>query len=268
MLRGSLDLKLSIVTVVLNNPRVAHALDSVLAQRFEGELELIVIDGGSTDGTLKVLEGYKDRLAVLVSEPDGGIYEGMNKGFSRATGDIVGTLNSDDTYFDEGALDSVVKAFQSHDVDAVYGDLVYVRRDQPEKVVRYWKSRTYVDGLFERGWMPAHPAFFARREVYAQHGLFDLEFRLAADFELLLRLLAKGRIHTLHLPRILVRMCLGGATNRSLRNILKGNLESYQACKKNGLKVPFWFIPRKILSRVPQFFQKIPASLTRNRSGS
>lgn len=251
-------MKLSIVTVVLNNPNVAGALDSILAQRFEGELELIVVDGGSTDGTLKILEGYRDRLAVLVSEPDQGIYDAMNKGIARATGDIIGTLNSDDLYFDDQALQAVVAAFQNAEVDAVYGDLIYVRREEPDKVVRYWQSRPYEDGLFERGWMPAHPAFFVRREVYDQHGVFDLDFRLAADFELLLRLMAKGRIRAVHVPRVLVRMCLGGATNKSLRNILRGNLESYRACRKNGLKVPLWFIPHKILSRVPQFFRKMP----------
>lgn len=251
-------MKLSIVTVVLNNPEVARALDSILAQRFEGELELIVIDGGSTDGTLTVLEGYRNRLAVLISEPDLGIYDAMNKGIALATGDIVGTLNSDDLYFDDQALDAVATAFQSHEVEAVYGDLIYVRRERLDRVVRYWKSQPYENGLFERGWMPAHPAFFVRRKVYARLGLFDLEFRLAADFELLLRFMAKGRIRTQYIPKILVRMCLGGATNKSIRNILQGNLESYRACKKNGLKAPIWFIPRKILSRIPQFFQARP----------
>jgi len=250
--------KLSIITVVRNNPQVGGALDSILAQRFEGELELIVIDGGSTDGTLAVLEAYRDKLAVLVSEPDGGIYEGMNKGLALATGDVIGTLNSDDLYFDGEALAAVAQAFAEHDVDAVYGDLVYVRRDATARVVRYWQSRPYADGLFERGWMPPHPAFFARREIYARHGPFDLDYRIAADFELLLRFMAKGGIRTLHLPRVLVRMRLGGASNRSLRAILRANLESYRACRQHGLRVPLWFIPRKILSRVPQFFRPAP----------
>ena len=260
MLHGDLEagLKLSIITVVRNNPQVGGALDSILAQRFEGELELIVIDGGSTDGTLAVLEAYRERVAALVSEADGGIYEGMNKGLALATGDVIGTLNSDDLYFDGEALAAVAQAFAGHDVDAVYGDLVYVRRDDITSVVRYWKSRPYAGGLFERGWMPPHPAFFARREVYERHGRFDLQYRLAADFELLLRFMAKGGIRTLHLPRVLVRMRLGGASNRSLGNILRANLESYRACRRHGLQVPFWFIPRKILSRLPQFFRAAP----------
>ena len=255
-------MKVSIVTVVYNNPMVGEALDSILAQRLEpgDELELVVIDGGSTDATLSVLEKYRDRVAVLVSERDGGIYDGMNKGLSRATGDIIGTLNSDDLYFDEGSLAAVLAAFRAEDPEAVYGDLVYVQRETPSKVVRYWKSRPYKDGLFEQGWMPPHPTFFVKREVYARHGLFDLEFRLASDFELMMRFMAKARIRTAHIPKVLVRMRMGGATNKSLRNILKGNLEGYRACKKNGLRAPVWFIPRKILSKVPQFFREMPGA--------
>ncbi|MBK8724996.1 MAG: glycosyltransferase [Holophagaceae bacterium] len=253
-------MKFSIVTVVLNNPQVGEALDSILEQAFDGELELIVIDGGSTDGTLAVLEGYKDRLALLVSEADGGIYHGMNRGLAAATGDVVGTLNSDDLYYDGGALAAVAEAFENAAVDAVYGDLVYVRRDDTRRVVRTWTSRPYEAGLFERGWMPPHPAFFARREVYARHGAFDLAFRLAADFELLARLLAKEGIRTRHLPRTLVRMRLGGASNRSLGAILRANLECVRACRKLGLKIPPWFIPRKLLSKVPQFFRAAPGA--------
>jgi glycosyltransferase len=240
--------------VVRNNPEVGGALDSILAQRFGGELELIVIDGASTDGTLAVLKSYRPRLAALVSEADRGLYDAMNKGLALATGDIVGTLNSDDLYADDGVLDAVARAFGDPAVDAVYGDLVYVRRGDPARVVRTWRSRPYAEGLFERGWMPPHPTFFARREVYAAHGGFDLGYTIAADFELLLRLLAVARIRTLHLPRVLVRMRLGGASNRSAGSILKANLECLRACRSHGLKAPPWFILRKVASKVPQFF--------------
>ncbi len=261
-------MKISIVTVVHNDPRVGAALDSILAQRLEpgDELELVVIDGGSNPDTLAVLEGYRSRLAVFLSERDGGIYDGMNKGIERATGDIIGTLNSDDLYQDECVLATVLEAFRGSDAQAVYGDLVYVRGDDPFKVVRYWKSEAYRDGLFERGWMPPHPTFFVRRQVYEQHGRFDLEFRLASDFELTMRFLAKARVRFQYVPKVLVRMRLGGTTNNSLRNILKGNLESYRACKKNGLDVSRLFIARKILSRVPQFFRK-PEETNENQVG-
>ncbi len=250
-------MKLSIVTVVRNNPQVGEALDSILAQRFDGELELIVIDGASTDGTLEVLERYRSRLAVLVSEPDGGLYEAMNKGLARATGDVVGTLNSDDLYAGEDALQAVADAF-AEGVDAVWGDLVYVRRDDPGRVVRTWRSRPFEPGLFERGWMPPHPAFFARRDVYERFGAFDIAYRIAADFELLLRLLAKAGIPSRHLPKVLVRMRTGGASNRSPGAILRANLECWRACRRHGLKVPPWFIPRKILSKIPQLFADAP----------
>ena len=260
--------KISIVTVVYNNPQVGEALDSILAQRLDpgDELELVVIDGGSNDDTLNVLEGYRSRLGVYVSERDGGIYDGMNKGIDRATGDIIGTLNSDDLYQDDRVLATVLEAFRGSDAQVVYGDLVYVRGDDPSKVVRFWKSEPYRDGLFERGWMPPHPTFFVRRQVYKQHGRFDLEFRLASDFELTLRFLAKARVRFQYVPKVLVRMRMGGATNNSVMNILKGNLESYRACKKNELDVSPLFIARKILSRIPQFFMR-PRDAQRNDHG-
>ena len=152
-------MKISIVTVVYNNPQVGEALDSILAQHLDpgDELELVVIDGGSSDETLDVLERYRSRLGVFVSERDGGIYDGMNKGIERATGDIIGTLNSDDLYQDDRVLATVLEAFRDGDAQVVYGDLVYVKADEPSKIVRYWKSRPYEEGLFERGWMPPHP---------------------------------------------------------------------------------------------------------------
>lgn len=251
-------MKISIITVVYNNPQVGDALDSILAQRLDhgDELEMVVIDGGSNDETLTILENYRSRIGVFVSERDGGIYDGMNKGIERATGDIIGTLNSDDLYQDDRVLASVLKAFSASDAQVIYGDLVYVRVDDPLIVVRYWKSRPFVDGLFECGWMPPHPTFFVQRKVYERHGCFDLAFRLASDFELTMRLLAKARVRFQYIPKVLVRMRMGGATNNSLRNIIKGNLESYRACKKNGLVVSPLFVLRKIISRIPQFFMK------------
>ena len=261
-------MKISIVTVVYNNPQVGEALDSTLSQHLDpgDQLELVVIDGGSSDETLDVLERYRSRIGVLVSEKDGGIYDGMNKGIERATGDVIGTLNSDDLYQDDRVLATVLEAFRDGDAQVVYGDLVYVKADEPSKIVRYWKSRPYEDGLFERGWMPPHPTFFVRRQVYEEHGRFDLEFRLASDFELTMRFLTKTRVPFQYVPKVLVRMRMGGATNNSVRNVLNGNLESYRACKKNGLDVSLFFIVRKILSRIPQFFMK-PKALHRNDHG-
>ncbi|MBL0313365.1 MAG: glycosyltransferase [Holophagaceae bacterium] len=261
-------MKISIITTVYNHPRVIEALDSVLAQRLDpgDELELVVIDGGSTDGTLSRLEGYRSRVAVFLSEKDSGIYDGMNKGIERASGDIIGILNSDDLYEDDHALATVLEIFHSSDAQVVYGDLVYVREDDPSKVVRYWKSSPYEDGLFERGWMPPHPSFFVRRQVYEQHGCFDLAFQLASDLDLMIRFLVKARMRFQYVPKVLVRMRLGGASNKSVRNIIKGNLEGYRACKKNGLKVSLLFFVHKIISRIPQFFMR-PTAAPRNDHG-
>lgn len=255
-------MKISIVTVVYNNPLVSEALDSILAQRLDpgDELELVVIDGGSSDRTIDILNSYKTRLDVCLSERDAGIYDGMNKGLERASGDIIGTLNSDDLYQDGQVLAKVLKSFRESSAQVVYGDLVYVRKDNPAKVVRYWKSRPYEDGLFEKGWMPAHPTFFVRKEVYQLHGRFDLNYSLAADFELTMRFLAKARVAFQYVPEVFVRMRLGGATNNSLKNILKANLESQRACRKNGLVVTPWFMFQKVLSRVPQFFRRGPGA--------
>ena len=250
------------MTVVYNNPMVGDALRSILGQQLDSsdELELVVIDGGSTDGTLDVIEGFHGRLGVFVSGPDKGIYDAMNKGLQLASGEVIGTLNADDLYQDDRVLATVLDAFRGGQAEVVYGDLVYVKKNDASSVVRFWKSNPYKHGAFERGWMPPHPTFFARRQVYERHGNFDLEFRLASDFELTMRFLAKAQVQSLYIPKVFVRMRMGGATNNSVRNVLEGNLESYRACKKNGLHVSPLFILRKILSRLPQFFIKSRAN--------
>jgi glycosyltransferase involved in cell wall biosynthesis len=249
------SVKISIVTVVYNNPLIEEAIDSILAQKTDCELELIVIDGGSTDGTLEALERHRDRLTVFVSERDNGIYDAMNKGISRATGDIVGTLNSDDLYWDENALARIATAFKEDpSLEAVYGDLVYVFKAKPEKILRYWKSQPFSSGLFKKGWMPPHPTFYVRRDVYDRLGLFDLGFKLASDFELTMRFLEVGRIKTRYIHHTIVRMRVGGVTNR-ISNVLHCNLECVEACKKHGIHAPLCFIPRKLFSKVLQYFR-------------
>ncbi len=249
-------MKLSVITVVYNAAAtIEDTLRSVAAQTHP-DVEHIVIDGGSNDGTLAILERYRGGIARLVSEPDCGIYDAMNKGIALAGGEVIGLLNADDVYADGRVLGKIAQRFADPGVEACYGDLVYVAQDDPQRVVRYWKSCAYRDGLFEKGWIPPHPTFFVRRSVYQRYGGFDLTYRLQSDFELTMRFLAVHHIRSVHVPEILVRMRTGGVSNRRLTNILKGNLEAYRACRKNGLKVSRWFIARKILSRIPQFFAK------------
>ncbi len=181
----------------------------------------------------------------------------MNKGIEMATGDVVGTLNADDFYYDDTVLSQVAEVFTDPKVEACYADLIYVDKLDTNKIVRYWKSCDYRPGLFERGWMPAHPTFFVRRSVYRKFGGFDLDFRRQADFELTMRFLATHGIVSRYIPSIWVKMRMGGVSNNSILGVIKGNLEAYRACRKNGLDVRMLpFIARKVLSRIPQFFRK------------
>jgi glycosyltransferase involved in cell wall biosynthesis len=249
--------KISIVTVTRNSAAtIEDTILSVAGQSYQ-YFEHIIIDGASTDGTLDIINKHIGNFSKLVSEPDAGIYDAMNKGIRLATGDVVGFLNADDVYSDSNVLDAIANSFENTAVSACFGDLVYMD-ESLSKLVRYWKSQSYQDGLFEKGWMPAHPTFFVRRNVFERYGDFDLTFQLQSDFDLTMRFLSICKIQSIYLPKVLVKMRVGGATNRSITNIIKGNIEAYQICRKNGLKVSHLFIIMKILSRVPQFFSKPP----------
>ena len=253
---GADAVKISVVTVCFNSAKtIADTLRSVAAQS-HGQVEHIVVDGGSSDGTLAIIERHRAGLAAVISEPDRGVYDAMNKGIARASGEVVGFLNSDDVYADERVLAEVAAAFMRPEVGACYGDLVYVDAEDTHRVVRYWKSRPHVPGLCATGWMPAHPTFFVRRQLLQQRGGFDLQYRLQADYELSLRLFEVHKIRAQYIPRVLVRMRRGGMSNNSVGNIIKGNLEAYRACRNNGMMVSPWFIVRKIFSRLPQFFTR------------
>ena len=221
------------ITAVYNRHQtVGQALDSVLSQSYPA-VESIVIDGASTDGTLAVLEPYRPRLGVLISERDQGIYDALNKGLMHATGDVVGFLHADDVYEDREVLAKVAVAFRDPSVDAVYGDLVYVRHDDISKVIRYWKSGPYNDAALSRGWMPPHPTFYVRRSVYERLGGFDTRYRIAADYDTVLRFLAVGKICVAYIPEVLVRMRVGGISNRSLKTIFRKSREDMNVLKLN-----------------------------------
>ncbi len=255
-------MKISIITPVYNDTRVAGALDSILSQELDAELELIVIDGGSKDGTLELLERYRanGRLAVLVSEPDRGIYDAMNKGITLATGDLVGILNADDRYADTTVLRDVAAVFEDPRVEACYGDLVYV--DAQDRIVRYWRSGRCRLWKFHLGWAPPHPTFFVRRNVYERLGLFDgARFQIAADYELMLRFLRKYKIRVAYVDRVLVRMAIGGMSNRSVRNIVKMNWEVYHAWPRNGLPLGYLAPVLKPAQKLFQYVQRPPKEI-------
>lgn len=246
-------MKLSIVSVCFNNAgTLADTVKSVAAQDYVN-LEYIIVDGGSTDGTAEILQKYRSRIATCISEPDGGTYDAMNKGIELATGDVVGFLNAGDFYANESALSRVVAAFRETASQAVYGDLEYVAERDPARVVRRWRSQAYRDGLFEKGWHPPHPTFFARRQVFDQYGCFDLRYKISADYEFMLRLLKKHGISACHIPQVLVKMRTGGKSNKHLWQIFKANVECYRAWRQNGLAISPLIILRKPASKLIQY---------------
>ena len=244
-------LKISVITAVFNSrDTVVSALDSVLSQT-HADTELIIIDGGSTDGTLDLLADYIEHAATFVSERDEGIYDALNKGIRLATGDVVGFLHSDDLMAETSVLKRVADAFDDPDVDAVYGDLVYVRQGDPTQIVRSWKSGQFTPNQLGWGWMPAHPTFYVRRKIYERLGGFDLSYRIAADYDCMLRFLVSG-IRTTYIPHLLVRMRVGGVSNRSLGNLLVKSKEDYRALRNNGL-APMRALLGKNFRKLPQF---------------
>jgi glycosyltransferase involved in cell wall biosynthesis len=253
----SSTLKISIITVVLNNrAHIGECIQSVSSQTF-ADIEHIVIDGGSTDGTADIIKNCGNKISRWVSEPDRGIYDAMNKGLAMASGEVIGFLNADDVYAAADVLGVMAAAMGDPDIDACYSDLVYVDRHDFNKVVRYWRSRPLEPGLFQGGWVPAHPTFFVRKKIYDQYGGFDLQYKLAADFELMARFLEFHKIRAVYIPRILVKMRAGGATNRSIANIVKQNFEIVRACRKNGIGISLLsFLMRKFRARVHQFSLK------------
>lgn len=250
-------MKASIITPCFNSVKtIRDTIDSVLSQTHPN-IEYIIIDGASTDGTVELVQGYGDKISKFVSERDCGIYDAMNKGIALATGDIIGILNSDDFYADEQVLREVESRFVADPaLEALYADLVYVDPAKSDRVVRYWHSGEYREDSFERGWHPPHPTFFVRREVYEKYGAFDTRFKIAADYELMLRLVHRYHIRVGYLPRVIVKMRLGGESNRSLANVLHANLESIHAWRANSLSFPWIGFWAKPLRKIPQYFKK------------
>jgi glycosyltransferase len=248
--------KVSIITAVLNNrDSIEDCIKSVSSQSFKN-IEHIVIDGGSSDGTLELLREHQDSIFKIVSEPDDGIYHALNKGIRMATGGVIGFLHADDVYANHDVIETVSNQMESHGVDSCYGDLVYVSKRNTDRTVRYWKSGSYKEELFRRGWMPPHPTFFVKKEVYDKYGCFNTDFRIAADYELMLRLLKKNKVSTHYIPGVMIKMRVGGSSNRSLNNILIKSSEDYRAWKINNLNGGLSTIVLKNLSKLPQFFKR------------
>lgn len=245
-------LTISVITAVYNRAdHLQDALSSLYGQTYS-RVEHIVIDGASTDGTMDVLRAHRDKISVLVSEGDDGIYDALNKGIARATGDVIGFLNSDDFYADSRVLERVAAAFSDPEVAAVYGDLNYVAKDDTSRIIRYWHAGAYSSGKLAWGWMPPHPTLYVRRWVYDQLGAFDTQYRIAGDYDAILRFLGAGGIRPAYIPEVLVNMRVGGESNRSLTRLLRKSYEDYLILRRNkvgGLGALVW----KNLSKLTQF---------------
>ena len=250
------NLKISIITVALNSSKtIQDTIESILLQDYHN-IEYIVIDAGSNDGTVDIIKSFGDKIAYFISESDNGIYDGMNKGIKAASGDLIGILNSDDFYPNNFILSNVAKTFSNYQCDAVYGDLVYVKHYDTNKIVRYWQAGSYSASKLKTGWMLPHPTFFVKRSIYDRFGLYNTELKSASDYEMILKLLYKQNISVRYIPMILVKMRVGGASNSSLINRIRANKEDGLAWTKNQLNKPLFIRIKKPLQKIRQFFLK------------
>ena len=247
------SLKISIITSVYNNKEtIAEAIASVFSQSYDN-IEYIVVDGASTDGTVEVIKQYADNITTFVSEPDKGIYDGLNKGVALATGDVVGFLHSDDLFEDEHVVAKIAEAFESSGAQSVYGDLTYVTKEDTSKVVRFWKSGIFTYAKLKNGWMPPHPTFYVKRDVYEQYGAFDTFFKIAADYDTVLRFLGREKISTHYIPEVLVKMRVGGASNKSIKNLIQKSREDLKVMNNNRVGNAGSLLVKNA-SKIKQFF--------------
>lgn len=240
-------LSLSVVTVAYNSAAtIGAALESVNAQDWPA-LEQVVIDGGSSDATTEIVRAVGRRVATLISEPDRGIYDAMNKGVRAATGDVIAFLNSDDRYAEPGSVRRALERMETEGLDAAFGDVAFFRSDAPDRIIRRYRSDRFRPERLAWGWMPAHTGLFVRREWFAKVGPFATDYRIAGDFEWIVRAFRNGGLRTAHIPEILVLMQAGGASTGGWRSTLRLNREVMRACKSNGLYTN-WFM---LLSKYP-----------------
>lgn len=249
-------MKISIITVVFNGEQtIRDCIESVLGQTYS-DIEYIIIDGKSTDKTLKIIESYGMKIAVFVSEKDNGIYDAMNKGIALASGDVIGILNADDFYRDAFVIEKIASKLKTTQADGIYGDLIYVNRENIQQVKRYWKSGAFRQNKFLYGWMPPHPTFFLRRASYEQFGHYRTDLGSAADYELMLRMMYKHQAKMAYLPEIVTVMRTGGVSNKTIGNRLKGNQSDRVAWELNEIK-PYWFTRwLKPIRKVLQFVNR------------
>lgn len=254
-------MKVSVITVVKNaSSTVLDTLASV-RQQDHPDIEHIIVDGGSSDGTVELINREAGEHVKVIMEPDRGVYEGFNRGISAATGDIVGFLNGDDVFQDSGALRTIVEMFEKGTINAVYGDLVYVRSNDLSRVVRYWQAGTLYSPRVRRGWMPPHPTLYVRRQLLKKVGFYDARFRISGDYEYFLRLIQCQDLHMGYIPRVLVRMRTGGMSNWPPTNYMQKWREDLRALRLHGIG-GIGALFGKNLRKLPQLFRAHPHQRT------
>ena len=249
-------MKISIITVVYNNEKyIEQCIQSVINQTYKN-IEYIVVDGNSSDGTLEIIKKYGNQIDVLLSEKDNGIYDALNKGLQLATGDVVGILHSDDIYNSTDIIEKIANEFINKDINALHGDLIYVQKDDPDKIVRNWESSPFKFNNLKNGWMPPHPTLFLKKEVTEVVQNYQLQYKIAADYDFMLRVFNIPQIKSFYTPIVITRMRNGGTSNKNLINIFKKSYEDYLILKRNkvgGLQSLFF----KNFNKLSQFFLKV-----------
>lgn len=250
-------MKITIITATYNSADTLQScMQSVAEQNYE-DLEYVIVDGGSKDDTVSLIKEYQNQFANLqwISEPDKGIYDALNKGIAMASGDVIGFVHSDDFLADPTIISQIMAEFKNEHVQGVYGDLHYIDKLNESKVIRTWKSCAFKPKLLQQGWMPPHPTLFLKKEVYKKYKGFDLGYKIAADYDFMLKVLQDPELRFSYLPKVITKMRVGGASNRSIKNIIAKSKEDYSAIKKNKLAYPIWVLCAKNISKIPQFLK-------------
>ncbi len=246
-------MRVSIITVVYNNEStIGDSILSVQQQNY-GNIEHIIVDGYSTDNTMEIINSKIDNKAIVISESDDGMYDAMNKGIKIASGDIIGILNADDIFYDENVISKIAKKFATNNIEALYGDVVFVKQNNTEEILRYYSGKKFKPYKFAYGFMPPHPSFYAKKEVFEKHGYYKTNYKIAADYEILIRFLAIKKIKTAYLNLPMVKMRMGGVSNKDLKSVHTLNTEIVRACRENNIKTHILIIYMKYFIKIFEF---------------
>lgn len=259
-------MKVTIITVTYNSAQyLEQCIQSVIKQHYP-DIEHIIIDGGSTDATLDIIKRYEPSIAYWISEKDNGMYDAINKGMQIATGDVIGTLNSDDMLASRDVIGSIVNSFAHNNAEAVYGDILYVRQTNVQKIIRVWRGGEYNPKKFKFGWMPAHPSFYIRKKLIEGCGYYETQFYTSADYEFMTRYLYSHKVNAFYIPELIVKMRTGGMSNRNIIQRLRANRRDYLAMKKNNIPFALFASILKPLRKLHQYILPVPLSLMVERN--